>query len=302
MTLTGIPGPLLVPGSPEWLATISASKVASIVGLNPWTSAFTLWHRMAGNVTEPQSDAMKRGHYLEPAILAWFRDQHPEFATDRPPFTWTHREHEWATASPDGRVIVLDTQEDRLLEVKSSAVSDDWGPAGSDEIPPGYRAQVMWQMFVTGARTTHVAVLLPFLEFREFVVEYDEGEASALFAAAVAFRQSLADGVQPPLDGADDTYRTVRALHPEIDDVDAEIDVDAVTVWLTARRNLGVWTDEEQACRAQVVAEMGTAHYAYCNSWKLGDRRAKGEGTPYFQPARTLPTPEQVLTPREAAA
>lgn len=304
MSLTGIPGPLLVPGSPEWLATISASKVASIVGLNPWTSAFTLWHRMAGNVSEPPSDAMKRGHYLEPAILAWLEDQHADedMTMWGQAATYHHPVHEWATATPDAMYTCSDPGEDRVVEVKSSAVSDGWGAAGTDEIPPGYRAQVQWQMFVTGARTTHVAVLLPFLEFREYVVEYDEGEASALFAAAVAFRQSLADGVQPPLDGADDTYRTVRALHPEIDDVEAEIDVDVVTDWLEAKALLATVSYTEALCRAVVVAEMGDAHYAYCNSWKLGDRRAKGEGTPYFQPARTLPTPEQVLTPREAAA
>lgn len=297
--LTGIPGPLLVPGSPEWLQTISASKIASIMGLNPWTSRFTLWHRMAGNIVEPQTDEMRRGHYLEPAILAWLEDQH-DLLLDDAPGTWRHREHEWATANPDALLGIGDDV--RLVEVKSSAVSDDWGTAGTDEIPPGYRAQVQWQMFVTGARTTHVAVLLPYLEFREYVVEYDEAYAAVLFDAAVEFRASLTEGRQPPLDGADDTYLTVRALHPDIEDVDAEIDPSLANEWLNARSCLNAWEITEQQYRARLVNAMGNAHYATCNGWKLGDRRAKSGGVPYFQPARTLPTYEQVHTPREDTA
>lgn len=298
-TLTGIPGPLLIPGSPEWLETISASKVASIMGLNPWTSRFTLWHHMAGNIVEPQTDEMRRGHYLEPAILAWLEDQH-DLLLDDAPGTWRHCEHEWATANPDALLGIGDDV--RLVEVKSSAVADEWGAAGTDEIPPGYRAQVQWQMFVTGARVTHVAVLLPYLEFREYVVEYDEAYAAVLFAAAVEFRASLTEGRQPPLDGADDTYRTVRALHPDIEDVDAEITLEATERWLTSRAWVAQWQEIEARDRAEVVMQMGSAHYATCNGWKLGDRRAKSGGVPYFQPARTLPTFEQVLTPREDTA
>lgn len=302
--LTGIPGPLLIPGSPEWLQTISASKVASIMGLNPWTSRFTLWHRMAGNIVEPQTDATRRGHYLEPAILAWLGDQHDgdDMTLWSRAETYRHPVHEWATATPDAMYTCGDADEDRVVEVKSSAVSDEWGAAGTDEIPPGYRAQVQWQMFVTGVRTTHVAVLLPFLEFREYVVEYDEAYAAVLFDAAVEFRASLAEGRQPPLDGADDTYRTVRALHPDIEDVDAEITLEATERWLTSRAWVAQWQEIEARDRAEVVMQMGSAHYATCNGWKLGDRRAKSGGVPYFQPARTLPTFEQVLTPREDTA
>lgn len=300
--LTGIPGPLLTPGSPDWLQTISASKVASIMGLNPWTSRFTLWHRMAGNIVEPQTDEMRRGHYLEPAIREWFADQHPDWFVDRYPTTWTHADIRWATASPDGMLGIGCPVEDRLLEVKSSAVSDEWGAAGTAEIPPGYRAQVQWQMFVTGARTTHVAVLLPYLEFREYVVEYDEAYAAVLLDAAVEFRASLAEGRQPPLDGADDTYRTVRALHPDIDDVEAEIDPALADEWLNAREGLAAWENIEQHQRSAILAAMGSAHYATCNGWKLGDRRAKAGGFPYFQPARTLPSHFEVHTPREDTA
>lgn len=296
--ITGIPGPLLTPGSDEWLATISASKISAIVGLNPWQSAFSLWHEMKGNVPRPAAgDVQKRGHYLEPAICAWFVDQHDTWTTDRIATTWRHPEHQWATASPDARITCSDIPEIRFLEAKSSGTTDDWTPT---DIPPGYRAQVMWQLFVTGARTAHVAVLLPYLEFREYVIEYDEAYAEHLFAAAVDFRLSLANGEQPPLDGAASTYITLRNLHPDIADETAEIDYLVASDWLRHREALALVAEAEQQARSVLVEQMGDAHYAECNGWRLGDRRAKGEGVPYFQPARNLPTPEQVTEPRPA--
>ena len=56
----------LAPGSAEWLETISASQIAVIVGLSPWSSAHELWHLKKGTLQrKPQTDAQKRGHELD---------------------------------------------------------------------------------------------------------------------------------------------------------------------------------------------------------------------------------------------
>ena len=66
---TPVPIPDMHPGDPEWLTVVSASKIAAVVGLSPYESAYSLWHLMAGN-TEPQPNSaiLERGHYLEPVI------------------------------------------------------------------------------------------------------------------------------------------------------------------------------------------------------------------------------------------
>jgi putative phage-type endonuclease len=94
----------LVPGSAEWLSRMSASKIAAVVGLSPYESRYSLWMRMAGLVPQQeQTSAMSRGHYLEPAIAAWFADQHPDW-TITPTGTFQHPRHEWMVASPDRQV------------------------------------------------------------------------------------------------------------------------------------------------------------------------------------------------------
>src|SRR5689334_4090086 len=90
----------IAPGSEEWLKTISASKVAAILGLSKWESPRSLWHQMRGDLPrEEPTTAQSRGHYLEPAILAWFFDQHPELRQSAK--TGASYVDGWKSAAPD---------------------------------------------------------------------------------------------------------------------------------------------------------------------------------------------------------
>lgn len=287
--LTGTYGPILTPGSDEWFQTMSASKVAAVLGLSPFTSRFTLWHQMNGTAAKTETtDVMRRGHYLEPAVAQWFQSQHPTWKIV-PTGTWTHATMPWAVATPD-RLALIPRNPAELVEIKTTGYSDEWGPAGTDQIPAGYRAQVMWSMFCTGAERTRVAVLLPFLEFREYVIEFDQAEADYIAAACVGFMGSLKAGIAPPLDGADSTYQTVRELHPEIDGTDVEIGAHTGEDFLYCKKVLTEAEDLERASRSQMLSFMGNAKRATCNGVVIATRTAKNGGTPYLSYPRSLPT------------
>ena len=294
--LTGIYGPISEPGSPEWMQTMSASKVAAVLGLSPYMSRFTLWHQMAGTVAkEPTNDAMRRGHYLEPAIRAWLADQITGKIVRTG--TWTHPEIPWATATPDGLAFVGGARGGaQLVEIKSASNGDEWGASGTDEIPAGYRAQIMWQLFVTGATYCRVGALLPFLEFRQYQVKYDRAEAEWILEAVREFMDSLSTRTPPPLDGAESTYQTVRQLHPEIDDVEVEVPYEIAADFLAIKHYLGTMEAEERASRAEMLARMGSAKRAVCNGVTIATRAAKSGGTPYLSYPRTLPTLGQITT------
>jgi putative phage-type endonuclease len=190
------------------------------VGLSTYESPFSLWHRMAGLIPpDDDNDQKRRGHYLEPAIRAWFADQHPNwhvFTTG----TWVHDERPWQAASPDALVYTEAsaddgaTQELRVAEFKSAHEDDDWGEPGSDDIPVGYRCQVMWQMDVLGVEVCHVVALTRHLEFVEYVVHYDEAEAELLREAGSDFMTSLAKDEPPDIDAHGETYRRSASCTP----------------------------------------------------------------------------------------
>ncbi len=280
----------LAPGSPEWMRLMTASKVAAVCGLSPWESRFSLWCRMAGLVpAEQDTPVLRRGRYLEPAIVAWWADQHPSFIL-RPGGTWVHPEDHRFAASPD-RIVWLD--ESRCLEVKTSTADDQWGAEGTDQIPPHYFVQCQWQMECTGTRVCHVALLDAWLTFRQYVVEYDPQEAAGLRAEAAAFMDSLPWGAtpqRPDLDAHGATYQAIRQLHPGIEDRDVQVPSDVAFEFLESRQGLKAAERYAQLCTTRIAELMGTARRARYHDHTIATRQAKGDGTPYLVAGRNLPT------------
>lgn len=281
--------PPLVPGSPEWLRHMSASKVAAVMGTSPYESRFSLWLRMHGDLApQEQTAAMGRGHYLEEGVLWWWKDQNPDLDLNyEHGTTWQHDTETWI-ATPDA--IATDGVETSPVEIKTAADSDEWGPDGSDQVPAGYRDQVQWQMHVMGAPRCHVAVLLPFLEFRQYVVEYDAARCALIETEVRAFMASLDAGERPDLDAHGATYTALRALHPEIDPVDVEVPDDLAREFVTAVTDAKDATAREKAARSVLFDHMGTAQKATWGGSVIATRQAKGEGMPYLVAAKNLPT------------
>jgi putative phage-type endonuclease len=191
------------PGTPEWKAAraglcITATEIAAVLGLSPWMSRFTLWHKKAGLPHAPftATPEMEWGVRLEPAVALKWADEHQDFGVEATG-TWQHTEREWQRATPD-RLLTQRARTTALLEVKTSPVGDEWGPSGSDEIPVHYRCQVQWQMDVLGLQVCHVALLVGGCDYREYVVEYDETEAKVMRGAAERFLDDVRQGNRPP--------------------------------------------------------------------------------------------------------
>jgi putative phage-type endonuclease len=283
--------PDLEPGTPEWATKATASKVAAMLGLSPHESPFQLWHRMRGDIPwEVDNDTLRRGHYLEPAIAHWFADQHPTWVVD---ITGA-----WANLSRPGQVATPDRLLKRrniartpfgLLEVKSANNDWEWGAELTDEVPDGYRAQALWQMDTLGLDVCHFAVLMPYMEFREFVVPYDAEDAKWVRDKVRAFMDSVEAGApEPDIDESDHTYQAIRKLHPDIADRSVELTAATAAAWLDAIRAEEAAKHEKTAAKSAVAAEMGDAKAARFAGVTYATRQSKAGGTPYVVAARGL--------------
>jgi putative phage-type endonuclease len=291
MTLTGIPISPLLPGSKAWYAKMSASKVAAVLGLSPYDSRFSLYFRMNGTVDpEPQTDEQSRGHYLEPAVCRWFADQHPDFDIE-PGGCWQHRDASWYTASPD-RLVAVKGSRDYVAGFDAKTCSDDdgYGKPGTDEVPAHVRAQAMSQMDVVGTRRTYVAVLSAYLEFREYVIDYDEAEAEHIRDECARFMDDLANGVRPNLDEHTETYQTIRKLNPGIENVDVDLDLETVTAYCAARANLKAAESAWQYQTSVVADLLGEGRRARYLGQTIATRQSRNDGTPYLVVGRSLPS------------
>lgn len=281
----------LLPGSPEWQRLITASKVAAILGVSPWESQRSIWHQMRGEVErEPQTTVQARGHYLEPAILAWWRDQHPEHAEYREQPTYTL--DDWGAATPDATAL-CGTEGGAdwsrvLIEAKSARDMDEWGDPGTDVIPAYYLTQVYWQLHLSGAARCYVPVIGPWLEFHEYVVESDAEIGADLERRMREFYDSLQADEPPPLDDSTATFDVIRKMHKDIDKGEtAELSPDEAREYIEAMNAYRDADTRARAAKTLAYDRAGRAQYLTCQGVRIARRQANKTGVHLVQVAKT---------------
>lgn len=284
-------------GSPDWLKVMTASKVAAVLGVSPWESPRSLWHKMRGDVPpEEQTDEQSRGHYLEPAVLAWFFDQHPELV--RSDLAGTFVRDGWMGATPDAVARYRsDADGTWPVEAKTAADAGEWGQPGTDEIPVYYAAQCMWTMHVLGVGRIYVPMLGPYLEFAAYVVEYDPATGTAIEAKCRAFVDSLAGDEPPPVDSHPETYATLRRVNPDIvNGTEVQLPETLVREYIAAKSGLNTAKSAMTRVNSALAEQMGTAQKAMHGRALIARRQNTSKGTPAIYPGRDLPILEEATS------
>lgn len=284
-----------IPGSPEHRRLMTASKAAAVLGVSPWQSPYSLWAEMVGLVEpEPMNTAQSRGHYLEPSILAWWRDQH-DIAPDWPEYdeqVWHTHEH-WAGCTVDADTIL--DGDAVIVEAKSAVSFDDWGAPGTDEIPAYYLAQILFQLAVTGASRCYLPVFGGRLEFREYVIEADHDEQGRVLAACRRFWDNAQDPNNPPaLDSHTATYATVRKQHPDIDDQSVEVAEDIAAEYLAASLAAKAAETADRLNKTRLLDAMGRARRAELNGQVIAVRQPNKYGVSLVRKATAVDTKGEV--------
>lgn len=204
-------------GSATWLKwrreSITGSDISSIVGLNPWKSALTLYYQKTGELQEQEATTrMMLGNYLEAGIAELFQDLNPNLRVYRDLGTFAKVDAPVYKANPDG---VIEDQLGNLSVLEIKHTSQYW-----TEVPMHYQLQVMWYQYVLGLKNPATLVAVTGGDLKQFVVEYDETLISKSLEAVELFLGLLNLGVAPDYDGSASTYETVRELSGDlIDDV-----------------------------------------------------------------------------------
>tara|TARA_B100001248_G_scaffold239629_1_gene205052 strand:- start:29849 stop:30766 length:918 start_codon:yes stop_codon:yes gene_type:complete len=189
-------------GTPEWLEVrrsgIGGSEAAAILGVSKYNTPLDIYMQKINGSHTPDNEAMLWGRVLEPVI----RDQYAE-RTGRKVLD-THqivrsKKHPFMLASLDGV-----TEDNRLLEIKTTRFPDNWGEEGSDEIPDNYLVQVQHYMAVTGLQVADIAVLIGGSDFRLYEVEADKELQQILINQEKLFWNNLKEGNAPDPFNAED--------------------------------------------------------------------------------------------------
>ena len=234
-------------GSPEWHAErsrgVGGSEVGTVLGLNPYESAYALWAKKTGKIPSEVKEnwAIKFGKAFEEPILNLWVEEHPEwevFSTG----TYAHPEISYLHANPDALARHKHSGEWVILEVKTARST--W-----ESVPDGYIAQVQHYMGVLGIHRS-IIVAVAGMTWNEYAVEFNQGQFDAQVSAVTHFWKCIEEDRKPAWDGAESTYQAVRIQYKEILDevvdlgdlgrelMDAQHAVDLATMRLNKAKSM----------------------------------------------------------------
>ena len=251
-----------VAGSPEWHSErrkgIGGSEVGTILGLNPYESAYALWAKKTDRIPSEIEEnwAIRFGKAFEDPILQLWQEEHPEwevFTTG----TYADEYCEYRHANPDALARHRETGEWMVIEVKTARST--W-----DDVPPSYIAQVQHYMGVLKIQRG-VIVAVAGMTWNEYEVPYNQLMIDAQNAALADFWRSIQTDTKPAWDGAESTYNAVRIQYDEIESRDVELGMlgfDLVNAQKIADRAYY----DLNLLKSKVLDTMGTAKWATVTS------------------------------------
>lgn len=195
---------------------IGGSDVASIMGLNKYSSPLNVWLVKTGREESPDlsdNQAVEWGNRLEDVVADKFADEHPELQVRRRNATMVSIKRPWAFANID-RWVTDGKGNVGILEVKTVGMrrAADW----DNGVPLYYLTQVTHYMSVTGYQYAWVAVLIGGQEFREYYIERDEQDIQAINDAVDTFwRDFVETDTAPALIGNDPEANALLSQHSD---------------------------------------------------------------------------------------
>jgi putative phage-type endonuclease len=257
--------------------SLGGSEIGTIMGLNPWESAYALWAKKTGKIDNPPLTnwAVRFGQAFEEPILKLWAEEHPEyevFVTG----TYQDCEHSWLHANPDAVARHRKTGEWLVVEVKTARTS-------FESLPLTYEAQVRHYMMVMKIDRA-VVVAVAGMTWQEFWVERDEFTEQVQLDAAQRFMSHVINDTKPDYDGAESTYEVIRKMHPEIDE--SEIEIDGLHQLALAQQEFDAAEAKFYQMKSWVLDLMGHAKHAYIvadgQKIRLASRQARRDGVPYL--------------------
>jgi len=251
-------------------AHIGGSEVAALFGENQHLSAFELWHRKAGTLSEPDLSDNERvlwGQILEPAIAAGVSKKKPEWTVRK-----VHRYHsrlpELGLGGSLDYEIIATSNGPGILEIKTA----DWMVAKgweNGEPPLAYELQVQTYLALTGRNWGCMAVLVGGNDLRMFEYERRPKTIAIIEEKVAEFWQSIRDKKEPKANFAQDAS-TLGRIYAAAEDgkfIDLASSNRAPELIAEYQRAAAEEKDAEirkKAAKAELLTLIGDAQKAFC--------------------------------------
>lgn len=159
---------------------LTATRFATILGLNAWASPFAAWCEMTRTYEEPFTDSIYTvaGKIIEPKICEYLRSRYfMEIKSPTDVYGQDYFKKTWGDFFPDQDALggMWDfLGDDFVVEVKTTKRAEDWkGVDGKPEPPIYYKLQAALYAFLLGF--DNVVMTCSFLEPSDYPIENANG-------------------------------------------------------------------------------------------------------------------------------
>ncbi len=232
----------------DWLELrnkgVGGSDVASIMGLNKYSSPLEVWLLKTGRAESKDlsdNQAVEWGNRLESLVGEKYADMHPDRKIRRVNAVARSLDRPWAQASLDYEVI--DNGRHGVLEIKTAGISraKDW----DNGVPAYYLTQIVHYMSVLNRDFADVAVLIGGNDYREYRIERDEEDIQAVNNAVDTFwNDYVLTDTMPAITNTGNEGQALAQMYQDYDDELITVDgeqmarVDDLIATYTAARDL----------------------------------------------------------------
>ena len=190
---------------------IGGSDIGTILGLNPWKSAYTLWAEKSGRIeAEDISDkeAVWWGTNMEELVAKRFCMKTGK-KVKKTTYEFSCKEYPFLVAHVDR----LGVGEKFVLECKTTSARNRTNYS-EGEIPPYHYAQVQFYLMLTGYKVGYLATKRD-SDFYVTKIDRNDEFIEEIKESAISFWQMVQDGTEPDIDDSESTADTINQMYPE---------------------------------------------------------------------------------------
>jgi putative phage-type endonuclease len=254
---------------------IGGTDISAIAGINPWSSALTVYYDKTGDLPSIQpTERMQWGTLLEPIIVQQCAER-LNLTLDECPHILAHPEVSYFRASPD-RIIIDPERGNGILEVKNIghwAAQDVRSGLSEIAIPDHYILQLQWYLHVTGLQWGVFGALLEGNELVTEEVKRDDSLIADLVSIAHDFWKCVTDRTPPAADGSESTTNTLKQMFPIDEELPPVILTPEFLPMFAERAVLKERAKETKSrldeIENQIKAAIGSAAAAACGQYEV---------------------------------
>lgn len=258
---------------------IGGSDVGTILGFNPFKTAYQLWLEKTGQIEAPDLSskvAIQIGNELEDLVARLFT-QETGLKVKKDNKTHFHSKHSFLLGNIDRKII----GQKAFLECKTTSTfnAKEWQ---GDEVPASYLLQVQHYLNVLDYDTAYIAVIIGNNQFVWKEIKRDNDLINQMTDRLVTFwRENVLKGIPPEIDGSNETKEALQVLYPA--EIEATAPLDTKHIELLDRwSDIKAQTQELESLKKEIENKIRVyignegVNQVYSNrfnaSWKMQQR------------------------------